>query len=55
LKKDKALPALERHISTIDEYSVEILIRQAFNVIFSELDEADKNYVGHPGVNWGDY
>jgi len=39
----------------IDEYSVEILIRQAFIVIFSELDEADKNYKSFTGINWGDY
>ena len=53
-KKDK-LPSLERHVSSIDEYSVEILIRQAFSVMFSELENADKDYRENPGVNWKIY
>lgn len=50
-KKEK-IPQLERHISAIDEYSAEILIRQAFSVIFTELREADKNYRNFPGLDW---
>ena len=53
-KKDK-LPALERHVSTIDEYSVEILIRQAFAVIFGELENADKDYSSSTGIDWKIY
>lgn len=51
LKKDK-LPQLERHVSAIDEYSAEILIRQAFSVIFTELREADMNYRSFSGLDW---
>ena len=51
-KKEK-LPSLERHISVIDEYSSEILIRQAFAVNFLELHEADKNYRNFSGLDWG--
>ena len=51
-KKEK-LPSLERHISVIDEYSSEILIRQAFAVNFLELNEADKNYRNFSGLDWG--
>ena len=51
-KKDK-MPQLERHVSAIDEYSAEILIRQAFSVIFTELKEADNNYRSFSGLDWG--
>ena len=53
-KKDK-LPSLERHVSAIDEYSVEILIKQAFQVLFAELEEADNNYAKYSGINWRIY
>jgi hypothetical protein len=51
-KKDKA-PTLEKHTSIVDEHSAEILIRQAFYVIFNEFEEADKNYRSFPGLDWG--
>ena len=53
-KKDK-IPLLERHVSVLDEYSVDILIRQAFHVLFSELDDADKNYKEYKGIDWVAY
>jgi len=51
-KKDK-MPQLERHVSAIDEYSAELLILQAFSVIFTELREADNNYRSFAGLDWG--
>ena len=53
-KKDK-IPSLERHVSAVDEYSVEILIRQAFQVLFAELEDADSNYSKYSGVDWRIY
>jgi len=46
------LPRLEKHISVVDEYSSEILIRQALSVIFTELNEADNNYRNFSGLDW---
>eukprot|EP01017_Pseudomicrothorax_dubius_P029136 TRINITY_DN350_c0_g2_i5.p1 TRINITY_DN350_c0_g2~~TRINITY_DN350_c0_g2_i5.p1 ORF type:complete len:1561 (+),score=580.71 TRINITY_DN350_c0_g2_i5:124-4806(+) len=54
IKKDK-LPVLERNVSAVDESSAEVLVRQAFSVIFSELDQADQNYRSANGIDWGAY
>ena len=51
--KKNAFPSLERHVSAVDEYSAEILLRQAFVVIFQEFENADMNYKGFEGLDWG--
>ena len=52
-KNDVKSITLEKHSSQIDEYSAEILIRQAFSVIFIELTRADENYRKFKGIDWG--
>ena len=53
-KKD-LIPALEKHMSYIDEASIDILLKQAFAVIFSELEEASQNYKEFSGIDWAAY
>ena len=53
IKRENKSISLEKHVSTVDEYSAEILIRQAFEVIFNECKTADMNYRKFKGLDWG--
>jgi len=55
LDKNKQLPALEKHMSYVDEASIDTLLKQAFSVIFSELNEANINYKDFTGIDWAAY